>query len=70
MLKSTAIFFFIVIFSIEKSVSDFRRHPNWPKRFEKTCGESYTDRIIGGRKAALGQFPWMTRLVYYDSREL
>lgn len=70
MLKSAAICFFIVIFSIKNSVSDFRRHSNWPKRFEKTCGESYTDRIIGGQTAALGQFPWMARLVYRNPREL
>lgn len=42
---------------------DVRQHPNWPKRFETVCGESYdSDRIIGGMDATLGQYPWQARL--------
>lgn len=41
-------------------------HPNWdllPKGEE--CGfGALSDRIIGGKTAALGQFPWMAQLGY------
>lgn len=28
------------------------------------CGISFSDRIIGGLNASLGQYPWMARLGY------
>ena len=36
-------------------------HPNWPKT-EEICGISYSDRIIGGKNSALGQYPWIAHL--------
>lgn len=30
----------------------------------KDCGVSYSDRIIGGNAAQLGQYPWLARLGY------
>lgn len=46
---------------MKESACNFRNHPNWPKHI---CGEIYNDRIIGGQNAALGQFPWMARLLF------
>lgn len=43
---------------------DIRQHPNWHLIDHEHCGESITDRIIGGEEASLGQFPWMVRLAY------
>ena len=36
-------------------------HPNWPKT-DEVCGISYSDRIIGGKNSALGQYPWIAHL--------
>lgn len=36
----------------------------WPKEYDEVCGESYSDRIIGGANATLGQYPWIVRLKY------
>lgn len=36
-------------------------HPNWPQTSD-VCGHSYSDRIIGGQNAALGQYPWIAHL--------
>lgn len=44
-----------------RSSSDAFNHPNWPKTAE-VCGHSYSDRIIGGQNAALGQYPWIAHL--------
>lgn len=38
-------------------------HLLWPKELDQICGESYTDRIIGGKDAELGQYPWIARLL-------
>lgn len=45
-----------------RSVGNPRSHPNWPFSMETICGEALSDRIIGGKNAKLGQFPWMARL--------
>lgn len=40
-------------------------HPNWKLLPEHLCGQSMSlDRIIGGKAAALGQYPWIARLGY------
>ncbi|XP_017775048.1 PREDICTED: serine protease easter [Nicrophorus vespilloides] len=39
-------------------------HKNYKLLPTDTCGESMADRIIGGSKASLGQFPWMARISY------
>ncbi len=46
------------------SQSDIVNHPNWPKDVQDDCGISYADRIIGGKNASLGQFPWLARIGY------
>lgn len=30
--------------------------------FGEICGETFSDRIISGKNAGLGQFPWMARV--------
>ncbi|XP_046971366.1 melanization protease 1-like [Vanessa cardui] len=45
------------------------QHPAWNIIDKFECGFSASDRIIGGMNAALGQFPWITRLGYYMSDE-
>lgn len=46
---------------IEKAVED-RTTKILPKYFSEICGETFTDRIISGKNASLGQFPWMARI--------
>lgn len=45
---------------------DIMNHPNWRLLpTEDNCGHSVPlDRIIGGKQAALGQYPWIARLGY------
>lgn len=43
---------------------NIRDHQNWPHDMDNECGISYTDRIIGGTNASLGQYPWLARLAY------
>lgn len=50
--------------SVAKSESDIVKHPNWPRDVQDDCGISYADRIIGGKNASLGQFPWLARIGY------
>lgn len=64
MLKLSIIGYLIGLLLVERSLGDFRAHPNWPKHVEGICGESYNDRIIGGRTAKIGQFPWMARALF------
>lgn len=33
-----------------------------PKYFSEICGETFSDRIISGKQANMGQFPWMARI--------
>lgn len=45
-------------------------HPAWRliEDPEEGCGESTADRIIGGKDAALGQYPWIALLGYGERR--
>lgn len=45
------------------TANDPTTHPNWPPT-DAICGISYSDRIVGGMKASLGQYPWMARIGY------
>ncbi|KAJ0173669.1 hypothetical protein K1T71_010818 [Dendrolimus kikuchii] len=51
------------------AANDIANHPAWKKLDAAECGESVADRIIGGKNANLGQFPWIVRLGYkeYDN---
>ncbi|GJQ66173.1 hypothetical protein Trydic_g4233 [Trypoxylus dichotomus] len=44
-----------------KTADKLENHKNY-HLLPKDCGVSYTDRIIGGKTAALGQYPWLARL--------
>lgn len=39
-----------------------RSHPNWPHDTQAECGQSASDRIVGGTNASLGQYPWLALL--------
>jgi hypothetical protein len=39
-------------------------HPNWDLFEHEKCGLSQADRIIGGRDAELGAYPWIARIGY------
>lgn len=41
---------------------DIHMHPNWPRDTMSECGISAADRIVGGKNATLGQYPWLARL--------
>ncbi|XP_046658607.1 serine protease easter-like isoform X1 [Homalodisca vitripennis] len=49
---------------------EFRSHSHW-KVIDQggKCGHRVSDRIIGGKEAALGQYPWMARLGYATHEE-
>ncbi|GBP04047.1 hypothetical protein EVAR_74803_1 [Eumeta japonica] len=42
-------------------------HPAWTILNDIDCGESAIDRIIGGKIASIGQFPWIARLGYQEN---
>lgn len=37
---------------------------------EMDCGVSVQDRIVGGKNAYLGQWPWLARLGYNSNKSL
>lgn len=48
---------------------DFVRYPKAKKLHPSNCGTiEMHDRIVGGKEAGLGQFPWMANLMYYRGR--
>ncbi|XP_052744044.1 CLIP domain-containing serine protease HP8-like [Bicyclus anynana] len=58
---------FLVIFVYHVKTDLWRKvssHAAWKTLDASECGYSASDRIIGGRDAALGQFPWIVRLGY------
>lgn len=44
--------------------NEIANHTSWNILNKLVCGETSSDRIIGGNNAALGQFPWIVRLGY------
>lgn len=64
------IFYLVGILFVKKCAGDIRNHPNWPKHVEEMCGETHSDRIIGGQTAKIGQFPWMAKLVFRELGKL
>lgn len=43
-------------------------HVDWTEDTDEECGITYTDRIIGGTNASLGQYPWLARIGYRSKR--
>ncbi|XP_026469725.1 CLIP domain-containing serine protease 2-like [Ctenocephalides felis] len=43
---------------------DLNQHKNWKLLNDEDCGLSISDRIVGGKNASLGQYPWIARLGY------
>lgn len=71
MLKSNVFCYLTsILIVIRCGAEDVWNHPNWPNNITEICGETNGDRIIGGRTASLGQYPWMTRLVFRRLGEL
>lgn len=60
---SLFIFLALTVFcaAIETAVED-RTTNILPKYFSENCGETFSNRIISGKNASLGQFPWMARI--------
>ncbi|KAM0737338.1 CLIP domain-containing serine protease HP8 [Formica fusca] len=46
---------------------DVTKHPGWLLLEHRRCGNSNTDRIIGGKNASLGAYPWIARIGYSKS---
>lgn len=65
-MKEIIVIFYVSCFLVNSIAiaKDYRSHVNWPKDMEEVCGESNSDRIIGGEEAKLGQFPWMAQLAF------
>ncbi|XP_071648979.1 CLIP domain-containing serine protease B4-like [Temnothorax longispinosus] len=51
-------------FSIVFSMIDVTKHPSWSLLEHNNCGNSNSDRIIGGKNASLGAYPWIARIGY------
>ncbi|XP_077260708.1 CLIP domain-containing serine protease B4-like [Temnothorax americanus] len=50
--------------SIVFSMIDVTKHPSWSLLEHNNCGNSNNDRIIGGKNASLGAYPWIARIGY------
>lgn len=48
-------------------VADVTKHPGWLLLEHRRCGNSNSDRIIGGKNASLGAYPWIARIGYSES---
>ncbi|XP_011874753.1 PREDICTED: uncharacterized protein LOC105565840 [Vollenhovia emeryi] len=50
--------------SLVFTMIDVTKHPNWSLLEHNSCGNSNSDRIIGGKNASLGAYPWIARIGY------
>ncbi|XP_011629948.1 CLIP domain-containing serine protease 2-like [Pogonomyrmex barbatus] len=55
---------FLYNISIGFSMIDVTKHPSWSLLKQGSCGNSNSDRIIGGKNASLGAYPWIARIGY------
>ncbi|KYM93572.1 Serine protease easter [Cyphomyrmex costatus] len=55
---------FILTHNSAFSKVNVNNHPNWSLLRQNNCGNSNTDRIIGGKNASLGAYPWLARIGY------
>ncbi|KYM76561.1 Serine protease easter [Atta colombica] len=46
------------------STINITKHPSWSLLEQNNCGNSNSDRIIGGKNASLGAYPWIARIGY------
>lgn len=60
----TILVFLICNTALVNSIQNVLEHPNWPSDTQDECGISFTDRIVGGINASLGQYPWLARIGY------
>ncbi|XP_057338091.1 CLIP domain-containing serine protease HP8-like [Microplitis mediator] len=61
------IYFFIyhiIYFILFCKSADITKHPSWMLLEHNKCGISNTDRIIGGKNASMGMYPWIARIGY------
>ncbi|XP_046751120.1 uncharacterized protein LOC124414191 [Diprion similis] len=47
--------------------TDITEHPRWMLLEHERCGNSNADRIIGGKNASLGAYPWIARIGYNEA---
>ena len=40
------------------------QHQNWKLFDKEICGTTNSDRIIGGKNASLGAYPWIAQIGY------
>lgn len=52
-----------------QSLYNPREHANW-KLLPAKCGGSSSERIIGGKEADIGTYPWMARIGYKSKLDL
>ncbi|XP_018342834.1 PREDICTED: serine protease easter-like [Trachymyrmex septentrionalis] len=57
---------YILVLSCNTAFStiNVRQHPSWSLLEQNNCGNSNSDRIIGGKNASLGAYPWIARIGY------
>ncbi|XP_014477727.1 PREDICTED: serine protease easter [Dinoponera quadriceps] len=62
-------FIFLCYISIALSTIDVTKHPKWMLLEHRKCGNSNSVRIIGGKNATLGAYPWIARIGYSNPSE-
>ncbi|XP_036151132.1 CLIP domain-containing serine protease 2 [Monomorium pharaonis] len=53
-----------IVIAFSNSLTDVTKHPSWSLLEHNRCGNSNSDRIIGGKNASLGAYPWIARIGY------